>query len=161
MSSSSCKWTWVRGPLSRHSPNVDERRLPAAAAVAQEQLGALQAAVVEVGRLPAVGAVDAGEALWHRLPSRTVNDSEVGDWRLGPAGLGLRQVLLQWRGLVCQSRYHKVVGHPVTLVLNHGWFSALVGANSVSLVFISLSWQVGLGRNKIHIFICHARVSLH
>lgn len=73
----------------RHSPDIDERRPSAAAAVAQKQLGALQAAVVEVGRLPAVGAVDAGEALWHCLPCRAVDDGQVGDWRLGPAGLGL------------------------------------------------------------------------
>lgn len=72
-----------------HSPDVDERRLPAATTVAQEQLGALQAAVVEVGRLPAVGAVDAGEAFGHRLSGRAVDDGQVGDRRLGPAGLGL------------------------------------------------------------------------
>lgn len=97
--------------------------------------------MVEVGWLPAVGAVDAGEALWHRLPGRAVDDSKVGDWCLGPAGLGLRQVLFQRCGLVGQPRHHKVVGHPVTLVLDHGWFSALEGANSVSIVFNSLNWQ--------------------
>lgn len=98
--SASWKWTCLRGRSSCHSPNVDEWRLPAAAAVAQKQLGALQAAMVEVGRLPAVGAVDAGEALRHRLPSWAVDDGQVSDWRLGPAGLRLWQVLLQGRRLV-------------------------------------------------------------
>jgi len=103
------------------SPDVDERGLAAAALVAQEELGALDAAVVEVGLQPAGGDVDAGEALGHRLARRPVDDGQVHDGRLGPAGLGLRQVLLQRRGLVRQTGHHKVVGHPVTLVLDHGW----------------------------------------
>ena len=77
--------------------------------------------MVEVGLQSAVGAVDAGEALGHRLAGRPVDDREVDDGRLGPAGLGLGQVLLQGGGLVRQAGHHKVVGHAVTLVLDHGW----------------------------------------
>lgn len=77
--------------------------------------------MVEVGRLAAVGGLDAGEALRGSFTGGPVNDSQVGDGRLWPAGLGFRQVLLQGRGLVSQARHHKVVGHTVTLVLDHGW----------------------------------------
>lgn len=103
------------------SPDVDERRLPSPSPVAQEQLGALEAAMIQVGWLAAVGAVDAREALGHRLARRPVDDGQVGDGRAGPARLGLRQVLLQRPGLVGQPGHHKVVGHAVTLVLDHGW----------------------------------------
>lgn len=104
-----------------YSPNVNERGLPPTPLVAQEQLGALQTAMIEVGRLAAVGAVDAGEALGDRFSRRPVDDGQVGDGRFGPAGLGLRQVLLQRGGLVRQPGHYKVVGHAVTLVLDHGW----------------------------------------
>lgn len=77
--------------------------------------------MIKVGGLAAVGAVDAGEALRHRFSCRPVNDGQVGDGRFGPAGLGLWQVMLQGRGLVCQPGYHEVVGHTVTFVLDHGW----------------------------------------
>lgn len=70
------------------SPDVNEGRLPSTPPVAQEQLGALEAAVIEVGRLAAVGAVDASEALGHRLSRRLVDDGQVGDGRFGPAGFG-------------------------------------------------------------------------
>lgn len=104
-----------------HTPDVNERGLVVAPLVAEKYLRALKAAMVEVGLLRAVSALDAGEALRHRLARRFVDDSQVSDGRLGPAGLGLRQVLLQWRGLVRQPGHHKVVGHTVTLVLDHDW----------------------------------------
>lgn len=47
------------------SPNVNERRLPSTPLVAQKQLGALKTAMIKVGWLAAVGAVDASEALGH------------------------------------------------------------------------------------------------
>ena len=103
------------------SPDVDERGLVAVPLVAEEQLVALKAAVVEVGLLPTVGALHAGEALGNSLSRRLVDDGQVSNGRLRPAGLGLRQVLLQGRGLVRQPGHHKVVGHAVALVLNHGW----------------------------------------
>ncbi|KAK0149404.1 hypothetical protein N1851_009873 [Merluccius polli] len=104
-----------------NSPDVNERGLAPAPLVAEEELGALEAAMVEVGLQSAVGAVNAGEALGHRLAGRPVDDRKVDDGRLGPAGLGLGQVLLQGGGLVRQAGHHKVVGHAVTLVLDHGW----------------------------------------
>jgi len=77
--------------------------------------------VVEVGGLAAVGAVDACEAFRNRLSGGPVDDGQVADGGFGPAGLGLGEVLLQRRGLVRQPGHHKVVGHTVTLILNHGW----------------------------------------
>lgn len=103
------------------SPDVNERRLVPAPPVAQEQLWALKTAMIQVGWLAAVGAVDTSEALGHRFSRRLVYDGQVRDGRFGPTGLRLRQVLLQGCGLVCQPGHHKVVSHTVTLVLNHGW----------------------------------------
>lgn len=75
--------------INYNSPNVNERSLPSSSSVAQKELGALQTAMIKVGWLAAVGAVNAGEALRHCFPSRPVNDGKVSDGRFGPAGLGL------------------------------------------------------------------------
>lgn len=71
------------------SPDVNEGRLPSTPLVAQKQLRALKTAMIEVGWLAAVGAVDASEALGHRFSCRPVDDGQVGDGCFGPAGLGL------------------------------------------------------------------------
>lgn len=118
------------------SPDVNEGWLPSTPPVAQEQLGALEAAMIKVGWLAAVGAVDASEALGHRFSRRLVNDGQVGDGCFGSAGFGFWQVLLQGRGLVCQPGHHKVVGHTVTLVLDHGW--AYLGVRWEKIVSVIL-----------------------
>lgn len=89
--------------------------------VAQEELWALQAAMVEVGWLAGGGALYACKTLRHSLPSRLVDYCQVSDGGFGPTGLGIRQILLQWCGLVRQPSHHKVVRHTMTLVFNHGW----------------------------------------
>lgn len=105
----------------RNSPNVNERRLPSTPPVAQKHLRALETAMIQVGRLAAVGGINASEALGHRFSCRLVDDGQISDGRFGSAGLPLREVLFQRSGLVRQSGHHKVVGHTVTLVLDHGW----------------------------------------
>lgn len=114
------------------SPNVNERGLPSAPPVAQKQLRALKTAMIKVGWLATVCAVDASEALRHRFSRRPVDDGQVSNGSFGPAGLGLWQILLEGRGLVSQPGHHKVVGHAVTLVLDHGW-TYLEGREIVSL----------------------------
>lgn len=103
------------------SPDVNQRRFTPSSLVAEEELRALETAMIKVGWLAAVGALDTSEAFRHCFPCWLVNDGQLSDGRFGPGGFSLRQVLLQGRGLVGQPGHHKVVGHAVTLVLNHGW----------------------------------------
>ncbi len=103
----SCKNLWLflnsvcnicsRVPLHRgttihptNSPNVNEWGLPTTPLVTQEEFWALEAAMIEIGRLATVGTLNACETFRHSFSCRLVDDGKVCDGCFGPTGLGFR-----------------------------------------------------------------------
>jgi len=74
----------------KNSPNINEWGLSMTPLVTQEEFWALETAMVKIGRLAAVGALNACETFRHSFSCRLVDDSQVCDRCLGSTGLGFR-----------------------------------------------------------------------
>lgn len=106
-----------------HLPQVDEWRFVTAPAVAHEDLGRHEAAIVKISWMACWRFLNAGKPRRHFLAHGADHDRHISDGRLGlgrlVADIVKVDLLVQRLGRIRQTRHHEVVGYTRAFVLHH------------------------------------------